>query len=605
MDHHIPRIVFSELCNLWFWQIGWFKVTALITISSIALGFFRYRLRKLKNQNADLRRQISERSELLEYSNQKEKKAREIAAQANRTKSFLLARINHEIRTPLNGVLGMASLMGETQLTEEQREYNETIRECGGNLLKVVNEILLSDILEYSKVESGKMDLEQKDFDFENCIEEAFDVFAGKAGKAGLELLYEIDKNVPTQIVGDIQRLRQVLMNLVENSIRFTREGEILVRVHLLGTGEGNSNELAFEVRDTGAGIPEDKLRSISDEIASPNPSQRVTGVGLIICKKLIELMGGNLRVESQPGKGTTVTFTIRTVPSLHLRTQIADMAGMEGKRIMIVEDNVVAGNIIKTQLERWKLEPILVHRGNQVMELLQEIGEIDLLITDSHMPQLDGADLARSVKQQYPHLPVILLASQGTINGKAYPEFVNAVVEKPLRKHVLSQQILSCLRHPDRLSSNETQNISHTLSSTFSEEYPLRILVAEDNITNQKLAIKILGKLGYKPQVAKNGKEVLELVSDKNYDLILMDVQMPDMDGLEASRMIRLCLTAQPVIIAMTANTLQGDRETCLQAGMDDYISKPINLQELVDILEKWSCRIRERAIKTGKQST
>ena len=595
MSDHILSFVFSKLLLLLFLQT-WGLVGAAITLIAIGSILFLRRISVLKNQKADFQRQVHEKSELLQYSTENEKKAKEIAAQANRTKSLLLVRINHEIRTPLNGVLGMTSLLAETVLTPEQQEYSDTIRESGEALLKVVNDILLNDILDYSKIESGKMELEQKDFSLENSLEEVLDVFGGKAAKNGTELVYHLDHDVPIQIVGDKMRLGQVLMNLVENSVRYTKGGEILINVKLLATGEANAVELAFEVVDKGTGITPDKLNRLTAGMAGLNAGAATeqNGVGLIICKTLVELMGGSIKIASEAGKGTSVTFTIRTVSSIQSNTARHGLDSLEGKKILVVEDNLTHVAFIKERLLEWKLSPVIVHAGKDALNTLSTTPDIEIVLVDNQVLDMDGIELARSLKQTYPQLPIVLLAPKDDTSFKEHAALFNAVVFKPIKKHLLATQILNCFRNQSKTVGDEQS--TSKLSANFSVEHPLRILIAEDNVTNQKLALKVLSKLGYKPDIAKDGKEVLEIVSTKNYDVILMDVQMPEMDGLEASRMIRMCLTVQPTIIAMTANTLQGDREACLQAGMDDYISKPINLQDLVNILEKWAINIEEK---------
>jgi signal transduction histidine kinase/DNA-binding response OmpR family regulator len=593
MDNHIISIVKPSL--LYVQTLG---VTLGVVVAIVIIGLILLlrRISILKNQKADLQRQVHERSELLEYSTQNEKRAKEMAAQANQTKSALLVRINHEIRTPLNGILGMTSLLTETSLSAEQQEYSDTIRECGDSLLKVVNDILLKDILDFSKLEAGKVELEQKDFSLENSLEEVLEVFGSKAAKNGIELVYHLDQNVPLEINGDKMRLGQVLMNLVENSIRHTSKGEILVNVSMSATGEANAVELSFEVKDTGNGMSPEQLRAVVNDLQGLNggPVNKRNGVGMIISKKLIELMGGTIKVESETGKGTSVTFTIRTVATIQSKSIKHGLDSLQGKKILVVEDNITHVNFIKDRLLEWNLIPFTVHSGKDALTTLSATPDIELVLVDNQVLDMDGVTLAQSIKEKYAQLPIILLSPKDEANVKDHPELFDAVIFKPIKKHILSKQILSCFRHLGR-STNDDK--SHKLSAKFSEEHPLRILIAEDNVTNQKLAMKVLGKLGYKPDIAQHGKEVLEVVSNKNYDVILMDVQMPVMDGLEASRMIRMCLSVQPVIIAMTANTLQGDREACLQAGMDDYLSKPINLEELVDVLEKWAISIKEKA--------
>jgi signal transduction histidine kinase/CheY-like chemotaxis protein len=595
MTNQILAFTFSKVWLLLFLQTwGLFGVV----IGAIVVGtiLFLRRISALKNQKADLQRQVHEKSELLQYSIENEKKAKETAAVANRTKSSLLVRINHEVRTPLNGILGMTSLLGETPLNAEQQEYKDTISECGDALLKVVNDILLKDILDYSKVESGKMELEQKDFSLENSLEEILDIFGSKASKNGTELVYHLDHDVPTQILGDKMRLGQVLMNLVENAIRYTKGGEILINVRLLATGEANAVELAFDVVDKGSGIPPDKLKQLTAGLTRLNGRSGIeqTGVGLLISKTLVELMGGKIKIESEVGNGSSVAFTIRTVSSIQSHSAQHGLNSLEGKKVLVVEDNLTHVAFIKERLLEWKLEPVIVHSGKDAHDTLSAQTDIEIVLVDNQVLDMDGVALARSLRDKYSQLPIIFLAPKDDISYKEHASLFSGIVFKPIKKHLLATQILNCFRHQSKAAGDE-QNASR-LSPKFSVEHPLRILIAEDNVTNQKLALKVLSKLGYKPDIAQHGKEVLEMVSTKNYDVILMDVQMPEMDGLEASRMIRMCLTVQPTIIAMTANTLQGDREACLQAGMDDYISKPINLEDLVNILEKWAINIKEK---------
>jgi CheY-like chemotaxis protein/signal transduction histidine kinase len=601
MNAFMHHIFFNDQhLLLAIWAPWWLKAAGGVVV--ILAGFVTHRLsvRKLKNRNAELTRQVNERSELLNYSVEKERKAKEEAAMANRTKSLLLARINHEIRTPLNGIQGMSALLTETPLSTEQKDYCETIRNCGESLVQVVNDILLNDILEYSKVESVKMELEQKEFDLETSIEEVFDVFGSKAGQGGFELLYNIESNVPAQIIGDNLRLQQVLMNLIENSVKHTSHGEIFITATLLRSLEGSAVEIGFEVSDTGNGISLDKLKLLQEELAMPTISvtqQKNLGTGLLICKKLVELMGGKIEVRSGSGKGTSIKFSIITRPSTQSIRSKANygMAGLEGKKILIVEDNMAHGNILKRHLTSWSLDAIVANSGQQALEILSKT-QVDLILTDMQMPEMDGIELAASVRESYPAIPVVLMASVGDSNVKGHPHLITSVLNKPVHKHLLAKHVRHGLKQLNKGSGSEEKNVKQKLSTSFSEQFPLRILIAEDNPTNLKLATKVLGKLGYTPDTVTNGKEVLEIVSQRNYDLILMDVQMPEMDGMEAARMIRLCLSVQPVIVAMTANTLQGDREDCLSAGMDDYISKPINLEELVQMLEKWAFHIKEK---------
>lgn len=306
--------------------------------------------------------------------------------------------------------------------------------------------------------------------------------------------------------------------------------------------------------------------------------------------------MGGTIAIESELKKGTTIRFTILTNTGAQSLRALPNhgMDGLEGKKVLIVEDNVTHSRLLKNQLEQWKLSPQIAYSAKEALTVLLQ-DHIDLVLTDMEMPEMDGLEMAKSIKVRWPLIPVVLMTRAGELHGKQHADIITSVLNKPIRKHLLAKHVRHGLKQVSKGIDADDRNMKK-LSSNFSEQFPLRILVAEDNAVNLKLATKVLGKLGYKPDTAQNGQEVLEVVSNKNYDLILMDVQMPQMDGLEASRMIRLCLSVQPVIIAMTANTLQGDREDCFGAGMDDYISKPINLDELVNILEKWAFHIKEK---------
>ncbi|WP_198170200.1 response regulator [Mucilaginibacter arboris] len=554
--------------------------------------YHRINMNAVLHQKADVERKLLERTELLSYSKLSVQRAREDEARANHNKSLLISKISHDIRTPMNTIMGMTALLNETALNYEQQEYTSTILYSGENLLSIINEILMNDILEYSKIESGR-ELEAKEFDLRTNIEEVLDIFASKAGQTDIELAYDISEKVPVQLMGDALRLRQILMNFVENALRFTTRGEVFIGVKLVEQKEDYRLKLEFEVRDTGVGLSPEKLASLANNLKSETTEGTNSGldIALTVCKKLVRLMDGSVKVESQEKKGTTFKFTIlmsagKQTP--HKNTQ-AEMLKLTGKKILIADDSFTVGHLLKKQFDSWKLVPFLADSGKQALALLAQQGSFDLALIDMQMPEMNGIELAKSIKQLFPELPIILLNKTGNEDYKKHSALFSSVIDKPLKQHVLSGQVLNLLwqKGKDGLANDQQKQ---KLSVEFAKQYPLNILIAEDDKMNQKLVSKVLNKLGYEPHVSENGKDVLEEVSQKNYDLILMDVQMPEMDGLEATRMIRVCLTEQPIIIAMTANTLQGDREECLKAGMDDYISKPVRLDGLVNIIEKWA---------------
>ncbi len=568
----------------------WFFAIIFILLFFIAYRYVHAGVSVVKMRNRDLLLQLDEVNKQLDILTEKEHKSIREADIAEKAKSKLMSSLSHEIRTPMNGIVGMATLLTGTVLDNEQREYADTVLDCSKKLLQNVNEILINDMLEHSKIDS-KSAASSGMFNLRNCVEEVLSMFAVKAAEKNTDLLYQLNKNVPVQIAGDYKQLQQVLINLVENALKFTDNGEVFITAEMVKDA-ADQFRLCFTVKDSGIGISEEKMKNLFNPVLPVDYSTKkkeAKGFGLVICKRIIEKMGGTLLAESEPGKGATFIFTIITSSISKAAFEFTNnLAGFEGKQVLVVDDNAVSLSVLNAQLEDWKLLPVAASTPKHALDILSQFS-VDLALIDAAMPGTNGIELTKIIKKQYPKIPVVLL---NTINNELYKndtDLFSSIIEKPLKQQVLSDAILNEFRQGGK-PEGQLQ-----IPENFSIKYPLRILVAEDNSVNQKWIKKILSKIGYECEIADNGKIVLETVSHEHYDLIFMDVQMPEMDGLEATRMIRLCLESQPVIVAMTANALQGDREACLQSGMNDYISKPVELHILLAALEKWALFIRD----------
>jgi signal transduction histidine kinase/DNA-binding response OmpR family regulator len=588
----LPVLVFILL----YFSIWWFTASLGVLMIFILYSFFAVRLDAAESRNEVLESEIEELNMRLENAVVKEQKTSKDADQIRQMKQQLLSILSHEIRTPMNGVLGTSLLLSDTTLTAEQQDYVNTIRSCSESLLTTVNNMLVNDLLDFSKMQQEGKQLEYKSFDVRDAIEEILEMFADKSGQSGVDMIYDIDKKVPDQILGDNKRVRQVLMNLVENAVKFTAHGEIFVGLSFIEQQTGGyPPELRFEVRDTGYGMNKEQVKHLFSGIPGKDFQKEGDGdrgLGLVICKKLVEFMGGTISATSQAGDGSVFVFTIPFSPSLKATREHArkdNMIDLEGKRVLVIEDSETNCQILMQRLKAWKMAPAAAASIGEAMEILAGDTHFDAVLADMDLP---GRENAAVIKKQYPSLPIIGMSVSSDNKTNPEPGLFSAIILKPVRQYMLRDKLLDLFAPAGAYNQNDT----NAMSDVFAERYPLRILVAEDNPVNQKIATKILAKLGYTATLANHGKEAMELVGQEQYDIILMDVQMPEMNGLEATRMIRTCLDVQPVIIALTANAMQGDRDECMQAGMDDYMSKPIQLNELLAQLEKWALMLKRR---------
>ena len=567
------------------------QIDVLAFLVDTTIGELRILVTENQQRSAEIQKHLEA---LVEVRTRELREARDAAESATSAKSAFLATMSHEIRTPMNAIIGMTSLLLDTALTPAQQEFASTIRTSGDALLAIIN-----DILDFSKIEAGRIEMEERAFDLRQCVESAISLLLDQSAEKGLELSCAIDSQVPSAIFGDETRLRQILLNLLSNAIKFTEAGEVAIAITSTGATDPSLRELHFSVRDTGIGIPPDRadklFQAFSQLDGSTTRNYGGTGLGLVISKRLTELMGGSLWVESTgiKGQGSTFHFTIQVKEAKALPAVFHESAAqldLRDKRVLIVDDNATNLRIMSLQTAAWGIDQRATQNPKEALEWIRQGEAFDIALIDQQMPEMDGPQVAAEIHKlrKDKSFPLVLISSLRVDlqeNG-----LFTAQLLKPVHPSQLYDTLVGILaRDGPRIAPHDAATPS-IFDPEMGKRLPLQILVAEDHVTNQRLVLLTLERLGYRADIAANGLEVLEALDRQAYDVILMDVQMPEMDGLEATRRIRQQWPGKegPRIVAMTANVTKDDRQACLDAGMNDYLPKPIRVEELMAALNR-----------------